>query len=178
MFFFDIILAMFLQLALVVGEEAALAVLTFGGLAIAIGSWWIVNRFVDSLVDSGSDGVSLNRSPRTRFNGMPDSELAEHLGKNPKDAVALREQIRRNRATANPAELAAQIESFLAMGPKLPTEDLAMLHHQLADLYCGPLGQRLRATQILAAFADANPDSRESQFMRDRIKQIGTMEVQ
>jgi len=176
-FFFDIILAMFLQLALVVGEEAALAILTVGGLGIAIGGWWVVNRFVDSLVNSSSDGVSLNRSPRTRFNGMSDAALAGHLEKKPKDAVALREQIRRNRATASPDELAAQIESFLAMRPKLETADLAMLHHQLADLYCGPLGQRLRATQILAAFADAHPDSRESQFMRDRIKQIGTMEV-
>lgn len=177
MFFFDIILALFLQLSLLVGEEAAVGIIAFCGIGIAILGWWGASYLAESLVNSGSDGKSLHRSPRTRFAGFSDEALVRHLEKHSNDPVAHREQIRRSRTTADPADLAAQIEALLAMKPKLETEDLAMLHHQLADLYCGPLGQRLRATQILAAFADAHPDSRESQFMRDRIKQIGAMEV-
>lgn len=178
----DILIALMVQLSVAVGMPAAIAILVVSaGVAVFLCHFvatWLANALVGEGTNSGPSMSEQERPWRPgsqRFSKMEDKELEDFLQRSPRNPQAVWEQGKRLKAAGDLSAHARRLEYFLTLDSKIDIEQRCMIHHQLADLYMGPLQDPERSRQALEAFVSKYPDTKQAIIMRERLKRLSSV---
>lgn len=166
----ELVIVLYMQLVTTIGMPATILVLIlFAALAV-----FLCNVAATTLAESflGPSSFSGGRTRKAGFGEMDDLSLSIWIEKHPKDHRALREHCDRLRRRGELAGCAEGLEELIAMGVKMEIEEACMIHHQLADLYLGPLRRPERGREILQAFVDQFPGTKQAGFTAERLENL------
>lgn len=180
--FLEILIVLFVQLSLVVGRPAAILILIVVAIIAVCICHFIASWFAEAIVGGGpSSSFSMPRFSRssregplsyrskTSYTRMSDGELSKQIEKSPRNPAAVLEHCRRLKESGDLMAYARRMEFFLSLDTTMEIEEVAMMYHQLADLYLGPLKAPHRALQALEQFVAKHPGTTQAQFAKERI---------
>jgi len=184
MFFLELLIVLFTQLAAMFGMAGAIIIVCAGAVAVALLVCYITNWLVNQLTGFGGQGSSrrdrksgwckdAKRSKKAkRLADMGDEALESWSRRNPKEVDAVWELCSRFRQKGDMKGYADCRERLLEMNSELDVSQRATYSHQLADLCLGPLQDAARARRILERFVDRFPRSEEASRTRKRLLRI------
>jgi len=166
-----LIFDMFLYLASIFGRTGAIVVLAVGGILILIFGYWVACMFTESLF--GPTHIpEKSKSHREQLALLDDAAFTKRLEKARDDPTTLREHCSRLKRNGDHVAYARELERYFSLGPKIEIEERCMLHHQLADVYLGPLERPKDAERVLKEFLREFPNSKQAGLMKERLQRV------
>ncbi len=169
----EIFITMFITLAAATGTPAAIVILVVAAIASFALCGFLANLATEALL--GPSQFRGGEKTQPGFSTMDEFELARWIRRNPKDIRAVMEQAERLRKTGDLKGYVEQMRAVIKRRGALDLDEVCSIHHQIADLYLGPLDSRDEAVKILQAFVDANPDTAQAERTRERIGRVAGM---
>jgi len=180
MLFLELLIVLFAQLTAVFGTFGAFViVLTSAGFGVAF-TYWFVNWIVDNFFGMGKtlppdyaerrEGRGGKRGRQLEAMDIP--HLQRVIDSHPEDVAAARVLCEKLRTSGQNSEYADALRHILKVDNEMDLQERATRHHQLADLYMGPLGCPELGCRALAEFIERHAETNEGKMMQKRLTRI------
>jgi len=180
MLFLDMLIAIFIQLTMIFGTFGATVIVLAAAGFGTLFTYWFVNWLVESFFGMGGtlpvDYIERRKGgggKRVRqLEAMDIPRLQQVIDSHPEDVPAARVLCEKLRTSGQNSQYADALRHILKVDEEMDLQERATKHHQLADLYLGPLGCPELGCRALEEFVENYDETNEGRMMRKRLERI------